>query len=117
METSLLPLLVMLLVVFFVLRESRRIRAAAVHHRSGRTDRKREMEQMKALAERFVGKDCLVYTLASSTDVVKGVLVEVSDGGLLMNCNGNPQAVNLEFVTRIQEWPKNAKGKKKSVIL
>lgn len=71
---------------------------------------------MKELAEKFIGKDCLVYTIASNSELVKGVLKEVSESGLLMDCNGLLQAINLEYVTRIREWPTNAKGKKKTVF-
>lgn len=71
---------------------------------------------MKTLAERLIGKECLVYTISSESSSVKGVLREVTESGLLIDHNGNQQAVNLEYVTRIQEWPTNAKGKKKTVF-
>jgi len=31
--------------------------------------------------------------------------------------NGTVEAINLDFVIRIREFPKNKKGKKKSVVL
>lgn len=71
---------------------------------------------MKELAQKFIGKDCLVYTNAIDCTSIKGVIKEVTENGLLIECDGNLQAVNLEYVTRIREWPKNAKGKKKTVF-
>lgn len=71
---------------------------------------------MKELAEQFIGKDCLIYTIASNTESVKGVITEVTDSGILVDYNGNRQALNLEYVIRIQEWPRNAKGKKKNIF-
>ncbi len=71
---------------------------------------------MKGLAEKFIGKECLVYTITSDTTSIKGTITEVTDNGILVEYNGNIQAVNLEYVTRIQEWPKNSKGKKKSIL-
>ncbi len=71
---------------------------------------------MKELAEKFIGKDCLVYTIASNTESIKGVIKEVTDSGILIEYNKELQAVNLEYITRIAEWPRNSKGKKKSVM-
>lgn len=71
---------------------------------------------MKTFAEKFIGKDCLVYTVTGESSCVKGKIQEVSDSGLLMECDNGLQAVNLEYVTRIQEWPTNAKGKKKTIF-
>lgn len=71
---------------------------------------------MKELAQKFIGKDCLVYTIASDSSCVKGVIKEIADSGLLVESNGELQAVNLEYVTRIREWPRTAKGKKKMIF-
>lgn len=72
---------------------------------------------MKELAQKFIGKDCLVYTVSSDGSAVKGTVKEVTDNGLLIECDGNLQAVNLELVTRIREWPRKKNGKKKEIIL
>ena len=72
---------------------------------------------MKELAQKFVGKECLVYTVASDSSVAKGTIKEITGSGLLIDCDGNLQAVNLEFVTRIREWPRKKNGKKKEIIL
>lgn len=70
---------------------------------------------MKALAEKFVGKECLVYTLNSQQ--VSGTIVEVSDGALLIDNGKESEVVNIDYVIRIREYPKNKNGKKKSVVL
>ncbi len=72
---------------------------------------------MKELAQKFIGKECLVYTVASDSSAVKGTVKEVTDNGLLIECDGNLQAVNLELVTRIREWPRKKNGKKKEIVL
>lgn len=71
---------------------------------------------MKELAEKFIGKECLVYTIVSDTNSVNGTVKEVTDNGILIEYKGELQAVNLEYVTKIKEWPRNSKGKKKNVI-
>ncbi len=70
---------------------------------------------MKELAERFVDKDCII-TAFDSSHVYRGTIKEVSNGAVLLENNGNGvEAINLDFVIRIQECPKNKKGKNKSV--
>lgn len=107
-----------LLMVFLLLekRKRRRKRAAVINHRLNHRDQEKECTAMRELAEQFVGRDCIIYTLSGEDSVVKGRITQVADNGLIVDCDGNMQAVNLEYVTRIREWPKTAKGKKKTVF-
>ncbi len=72
---------------------------------------------MKKLAQEFIGKECMVYTVASDSSSVNGMIKEITDSGLLIEKDGNLQAVNLEYVTRIREWPRKKNGKKKEIVL
>ena len=71
---------------------------------------------MKELAMRFIDKKCLISSFDSNHQF-EGVIKEVSDSAILMEKNGAIEAINLDFVIRIREFPKNKKGKKKSVVL
>lgn len=71
---------------------------------------------MKELAKNFVGKDCIIYSVTSGSSAVKGKITEVTDEGILVDCDGNLQALNLEYVVRIREWPKDKNGKKKTIF-
>ena len=71
---------------------------------------------MIELAKQFIGKECLIYSFDSNHQF-SGTIKEVSDGALLLENNGSLEAINLDFVIRIREYPKNKKGKKKSVVL
>lgn len=70
---------------------------------------------MKELAKNFVGKDCLIY--AFDGNQFQGVIKEVCDGAVLVENGDSVEVINLDFVIRIREFPKNKKGKKKSVVL
>lgn len=96
---------------------AQRRKLAAVKHILNKKKQNKENNNMKELAQKFIDKECLIYTIASGSDPVKGTLKEVTDDGLLIECDGNLQAVNLEFVTRIREWPRKKNGKKKDIIL
>lgn len=71
---------------------------------------------MIELAKRFVGKECLIYAFDSNHQF-HGIMKEVSDGAVLIENEGKIEAINLDFVIRIIEFPKNKKGKKKSLVL
>ena len=70
---------------------------------------------MKELAKRFIDKECLIYTFNGNQ--LEGVIKEVTDGAILVEKSGNTEAINLDFIIRIREFPKNKKGKKKSVVI
>lgn len=69
---------------------------------------------MKLLAQKFVDKDVLVYSLNSQ---ISGKILEVSDGAILLDNGKNVEAINIDYIIRIREYPTNKNGKKKSVVL
>lgn len=72
---------------------------------------------MIELAKQFIGKECIIYTMDSQGSV-SGEITSVSDNGIsVKDKSGVLQAVNLDYVTRIREYPRNKNGKKKSVVL
>lgn len=74
-----------------------------------------ECMQMTEMAKKFIGKECLVYTFDQHQ--YTGTIQEVSGRAMLLDNNGSIEAVNLDFIARIREYPRNKNGKKKSVIL
>ena len=75
-----------------------------------------ESKEMVELAKKFIGKECLICAFDSSHQY-EGVIKEVCDGAILIENKGQIEAINLEFVIRIREYPRNKKGKKQSVVL
>ena len=77
--------------------------------------RKEENTQMIELAKKFIDKECIVYSFNGSQII--GTVKEVSGSALMLENNGVLEAVNLDFIVRIREYPKKKNGKKKSVVL
>ena len=71
---------------------------------------------MRELAMRFIGKECVISSFDGNHQFI-GTIKEVTDGAILVDKDGTLEALNLDFVIRIREYPRNKKGKKKSVIL
>ena len=109
---SYIPILVLLIVIFVLLRNRRAVVARQII-------KKRKLEcntEMKELAKRFIDKECIISSFDGNHQY-EGVLKEVTDGAILMEKDGKIEAINLDFVIRIREYPRNKKGKKKSVVL
>ena len=70
---------------------------------------------MTELAKRFIDKECLLYSFNGSQ--IEGTVREVVDNAILIENNGALEAINAEFIVRIREYPRDKKGKKKSVVL
>ena len=81
------------------------------HIKKRKTEDHRKMVE---LAKRFLGKECLIDTIEHQ---VVGIVKEVLDGAMLLETESGEQVLNLDFVERIREFPRNKKGKKKKVVL
>ena len=108
-----IPIIILWIIIFYVIFRNRRAVVAR------QIIKKRKMEgntERKELAKRFIDKECLISSFDSNHQF-EGVIKEVSDSAILVEKNGTVEAINLDFVIRIREFPKNKKGKKKSVVL
>jgi len=108
-----IPIIVLWIIIFYVIFRNRRAVVAR------QIIKKRKLEgnaEMKELAKRFIDKECLISSFDSNHQF-EGVIKEVSDSAILVEKNGTVEAINLDFVIRIREFPKNKKGKKKSIVL
>ena len=111
MPTYYISFIVMFIVLFLVLKKNKSIIVQKVIHKR-KTEEKTEMIE---LAKRFIEKECLIYAFDGRQ--FEGIIKEVSDGAVLIEKNDSLEAINLEFIIRIREYPRDKKGKKKSVVL
>lgn len=109
--------IVVLLIIFLCTRKKRRT-AAAVWQIQNQRKQDRERLVMKELAKQFIGEECIIYTITSNDGSVQGVIKEIDDGGMMIERNsGEREIVNLDFVTRIRQYPRKKNGKKKGIVL
>ena len=109
--------IVVMLMIFLWIRKKRRT-AAAVWQIQNRRKQNKEILVMKELAKQFIGEECIIYTITSNDGSVQGVIKEIDDGGMIIErSSGEREIVNLDFVTRIREYPRKKNGKKKSIVL
>lgn len=55
---------------------------------------------MKELAERFIEKECVISSFDGNR--YKGVIKEVKNGAILIESKDKLEALNLDFIVRIQ---------------
>lgn len=76
---------------------------------------KSEMIKMQSLIKDLIGEECLIYTINDGT--VQGIIKDVTDSAVcVLRKDSSKEIINLEFVVRVRECPKNKKGKNKLVL-
>lgn len=107
-----LPILILFIVLYLLVRSQR----AAIARKMIKHRKMEDKTNMLELAKRFIGKECILYAFDSNHQF-EGTIREVSDGAVLIEKDDKLEAINLDFVIRIREYPRNKKGKKKSLVI
>lgn len=68
---------------------------------------------MTDLVKNYIGRECLIYTMNSQ---LAGVIKEVDGSWITVDNGKDLEAVNLDYVIRIREYPRNKNGKKKAIV-
>ena len=109
--TYFLPIICLLIIIFIMKRDEEMAIVMLIKKKFSK-----EAGQMKELAQKFIGKECIIYTFNSQQ--LDGTVTEVTNGALvLVRKDGGEEAVNLDFVFRIREYPRKKNGKKKDVVI
>lgn len=106
--------LILLVLALFLLREKKNGAAVLLHIHGKRNIQ--EVTSMVELAKRFIGKECIISIITASSPVT-GTIEAVEDHGLLVTQKNNTTLLNLEYVSKIQEYPRGKSGKKKAVVI
>ncbi|WP_296725026.1 hypothetical protein [Ruminococcus sp.] len=106
----------MIFMILFVIpaqRATRHLQARIA--RKNRIKRKKGVFTMNELIKNYIGKEVIIYTHSSSG--VTGTVTRIEDNWIEVEDKyGNKEAVNSDYISRIKEYPRNKKGKKKMVV-
>lgn len=105
---------ILICILLFLLRQRRTQNEQAVKQVIRKRRRKGKSE-MTEFVKGFIGKECLLYTMNGGQ--LTGVIKSVSDGAALLETKDGLEAVNLDYIVRVREYPRNKNGKKKSMLL
>lgn len=71
---------------------------------------------MNELVRSYIGKEVIVW--AGSSSGVTGTMTKIEENWVeIEDKNGSTQILNIDYISRIQEYPRNKNGKKKAVIV
>ena len=106
------PTYIIIIVIFILLIIRQRNEAAWLKQHMAK--KKEDNKEMVELAKRFIGKECIISTFNNQ---LTGIIREVNEGAILLEGKDGMEAVNLDFVVRIREYPRKKNGKKKSIVV
>ena len=107
-----IPIIVLWIIIFIMFRNRRK---ALIINQIIKKRKTGDNAEMKELAKRFIDKECIIYSFDGHQ--LEGIIKEVTDRAILVEKDSNLEAINLDFIIRIREYPRNKNGKKKSVVL
>lgn len=66
--------------------------------------------------QRFVDdkEECIIYL--DNTQMIIARVIEIGDGFIIIDEKDSESVVNIEHIARVRTYPKNDKGKKKSIF-
>ncbi|MGN0666050.1 MAG: hypothetical protein ACI4KF_05940 [Huintestinicola sp.] len=99
--------LFIVIVIIFMQRKRRITIAAAVKKHLSKKGGKNNMSD---IISRYLNKRVIIYTISNENGEV-GVITEIKDNWVVLNCSGTDQIFNSEYITRIKEYPEKAKKK------
>ena len=106
-----IPIIFLWIIVFILMRRENELIRKIISRKKQNPGEKLEMIE---LCKKFIGKECIIYTYNSQ---IAATLKEVTEGALLIDVKGEDQAVNIDFVVRVREYPRKKNGKKKGVVI
>lgn len=74
-------------------------------------------ENMSELIKNYIGKECVIYIAGGSSNAVSGTISSCDNGWIeIKKENGQTEILQLDYISRIQEYPRGKNGKKKTVF-
>ena len=77
----------------------------------------RRKTEMSELIKKYIGKECIIYTVNSNNSQITGLIEEFENGWISIKTKTGSDIVNADYISRIREFPRNKKGKKSALIL
>lgn len=63
--------------------------------------------------KKFIGKDCIITTFQTQ---INGVIESIEDNWVILRVGDKTEIVNIDYISRIREYPLKKNGKKKLII-
>lgn len=75
--------------------------------------RKEGQTMSNEIISSYIGKECILYTFQTQ---VTGIIESIQENWITIRVEDKLELINIDYVTRIREYPLKKNGKKKLVV-
>ena len=75
--------------------------------------KREEIRMSNEVIKNFIGKDCIITTFQTQ---VTGIIESIEDNWVILRVGERIEIVNIDYISRIQEYPLKKNGKKKMIV-
>lgn len=118
-SSTYLYIIIFILLFCIILPAARRRRTMAALMIKKRKRKKLTLEErlkMYEIIKRFIGKECIISMMTGETSQVQGTIKDVQENWVVIDTGYGDDVVNIDYITRVREYPRNKKGKKKAFV-
>lgn len=119
MNSSYLFIIIFILIFCIILPAARRRRTMAALRITKRKRKKLTLEErikMYEIIKRFIGKESIISLMTGETSQVQGTIKDVQENWVVIDTGYGDDVVNIDYITRVREYPRNKNGKKKAFV-
>lgn len=109
---SYIPVFILFIIIFVIFREDKKQNIRRIIKKR----KKRGIVDMSDIFNKYIGKDCIVYTSNNNLSAIECNVTGVNDNWLCIKTKDGDEVINLDYIVRVKEHPVNKNGKKKSVV-
>lgn len=75
--------------------------------------KREELRMSNEVIKKFIGKDCIITTFQTQ---INGVIETIEENWVILRVEDKTEIVNIDYISRIREYPLKKNGKKKLII-
>lgn len=107
-------ILMLILLVIIPAARARQHRQVMVSKRN-RLKRRKGENAMNELVKGYIGKEVIIW--AGNSSGINGTITKIEENWIEIEDKYGTQILNTDYISRIQEYPRNKNGKKKAVVV
>ena len=114
MNTWILWCLIFILLFVIPAKRALQHRQVMVSKRN-RIKRRKGENAMNELVKGYIGKEVIIW--AGNSSGINGTITKIEENWIEIEDKYGTQILNTDYISRIQEYPRNKNGKKKAVVV
>lgn len=115
MDSSTLTIFIVLIVLFLIFFQEEKTKKEFIRQirKKIQQRKKGDFSIMNEIIKNYLGKECIITTLSST---IAGTIESIEDNWISVQGKGGSEIINIDYISRIQEYPRKKNGKKKMIV-